>query len=221
MISVIVPTYNEGQYIRRALSSVRGAAEVIIADGGSTDATVATANQLGRVVHARRGRGPQMNAGAAVAKGSWLLFMHADAQLHGDALRQIQRLTDRQHIVGGCFQVRCLESNAPHCIKLINRMCDWRSSAFGIIYGDQGMFVRTRVFRRIGGFAPIPLMEDLEFSRRLRAAGRTVLLRFPIRVSSRRWTRRGPMRTLVGNWLRQLAYLRGADPQRLYQRYYK
>ena len=221
MISVIIPTLNESHCIRRALDSVRGATEIIVADGGSTDATVSISTPMARVVHAQLGRGQQLNAGAAVANGCWLLFLHADAQLEPDALNQIQQLTDRKHIVGGCFQVRCLEPNAPRCVKLINRMCDWRSSAFGIIYGDQGMFVRTQVFRRIGGFAPIPLMEDLEFSQRLRNAGRTILLRSPIRVSSRRWLRHGPVRTLVGNWLHQLAYVRGADPHRLHQAYYE
>ena len=216
-VSVIIPTLNEAQSLTRALSSARGAEELIVVDGGSRDRTVLLARRQARVLHTPGGRGPQLNAGAAVARGRWLLFLHADAVLHAGAIEAIRQ---QRRAVGGCFTLGCLEAAAPALVRLVNCAGNWRARVTGVMYGDQGLFVRRDVFERLGGFAPIPLMEDLEFSMRLRRVGRMAVIGLPIRVSSRRWQQRGALAGLLGNWRRQWAFFRGADPRQLHREYY-
>ncbi|MGH8737596.1 MAG: TIGR04283 family arsenosugar biosynthesis glycosyltransferase [Burkholderiales bacterium] len=219
-ISVVVPALNEAQVIvgcLEALAPLRARGhEVIVVDGGSADGTPALANGLAdRVLTAPRGRARQMNAGAAAASGSALVFLHADVRLPRDADRMLlQALAARPW---GRFD---LKLDSPRALLgLVGAMMNLRSRLTGIATGDQALFVRREVFERLGGYAAIALMEDVELSSRLRRAGRPACLRARALASARRWEARGALRTIVLMWRLRLAYRLGADPARLAERY--
>ena len=212
-ISIIVPTLNEEMQIDktlRALARLGGDKEVIVADGGSMDATVILARAEGaRVLEAPRGRGSQMHAGAMAATGDVLWFVHADTIPPGDALQEIEAALQNSMAVGGNFGLvfdgasraaRQLTAIYP-CLRVL-----------GLCYGDSGMFVRRTVYEKIGGFEPLPLFEDLEFLRRLRKAGLFVHLPRRIVTSSRRFEKRN----FAGMWLHwtilQALYWCGVSP---------
>ena len=158
-----------------------------------------------------------MNTGAAQATMDILLFAHADTQLPFNAKNVIERALSHRHDVGGRFDVRF-----PHdqgYAWLVSRMMNHRSRLSGICTGDQAIFVRRHVFESMGGFADIPLMEDIEFSRRLKRQGALVALRETVTTSFRRWEQHGPLRTIVRMWTLRFLYWIGWDPQRLH-RYY-
>jgi rSAM/selenodomain-associated transferase 2 len=203
--------------IRTALEAlaplrVRGH-EVIVADGGSSDGTVELAAPLcDRVVSAPRGRALQMNAGARAARGDALLFLHADSFLPARADELVFGvLQDR---VWGRFDV-VIEGRAP-LLGLIGFAMNVRSRLSGIATGDQALFVRREAFP---GFAEIALMEDIEFSKRMKRLGRPACLRAKVRTSGRRWEARGVLRTVGLMWRLRLAYFLGAHPDDLARRY--
>ena len=203
--------------IRTALQAlaplrVRGH-EVIVADGGSSDGTVELAAPLcDRVVSAPRGRALQMNAGARPARGDAFLFLHADCFLPARADELVfGALQDR---VWGRFDV-VLEGRAP-LLGLIGFAMNVRSRLSGIATGDQALFVRREAFP---GFAEIALMEDIEFSKRMKRLGRPACLRAKVRTSGRRWEARGVLRTVGLMWRLRLAYFLGAHPDDLARRY--
>ena len=203
--------------IRTALQAlaplrVRGH-EVIVADGGSSDGTVELAAPLcDRVVSAPRGRALQMNAGARPARGDALLFLHADSFLPVRADELVfGALQDR---VWGRFDV-VIEGRAP-LLGLIGFAMNVRSRLSGIATGDQALFVRREAFP---GFAEIALMEDIEFSKRMKRLGRPACLRAKVRTSGRRWEARGVLRTVGLMWRLRLAYFLGAHPDDLARRY--
>ena len=193
----------------------RGAQRIVV-DGGSDDTTVTLAtDHAERVAIAAPGRASQMNAGAGEASGDVLLFLHADTLLPENADQMIdQALAQRPW---GRFDVRIAERGAwPVVVAwFMNR----RSRLTGIATGDQAMFMRREVFQHLGGFAPIPLMEDIEISTRLKRLGRPACLRAHVVTSGRRWARHGPARTIWLMWRLRLAYFLGADPARLAARY--
>ena len=220
-LSVIVPTLDEGAVIRTLLEALqplrRLGGELIVVDGGSGDATPSLAAPLAdRVLECEPGRAMPMNHGAAVARGDWLWFLHADAGLEGAA-------TGYLDTIRGCgrdwgrFDVR-LEATGP-LFRLIGTMMNLRSRLTGIATGDQGLFVRRALFESLGGFAPIALMEDIELSRRLRRRQRPACPRLRLSASARRWQRDGVLRTILLMWRLRLAYFLGADPQRLAEAY--
>ena len=223
-LSVVLPVLNEADTIEaclRVLAPLRArGVEVILADGGSTDRTTALAAPLcDRVVSAARGRAFQMNAGAAQARGDALLFLHADVLLPTDAdrlLLQSMRETGRRW---GRFDIRL--SGAHPLLRVIEFLMNWRSRLTAIATGDQAMFVDRALFEQLGGFAPIPLMEDIELSARLKRSGRPACLRARVSASSRRWEARGIVRTILLMWRFRLAYFFGAPPHRLVRRYYR
>ena len=195
-----------------------GAGDVVVADGGSEDATVAEARAAGaRVVQAPRGRGPQMNAGAAAVRGDVLLFLHADGRLPADAAVRVRRTLRDPGTVGGRFDVRL--DRGGLLLRTVEGMMNWRSRHTGIATGDQAIFVRRDVFERVGGFEAIPLFEDVRLSLRLRRAGRFVPLRDRIGTSARRWEERGVWPTIVLMWRLRAAHANGADPRDLAARY--
>ncbi|HEX6411757.1 MAG TPA: TIGR04283 family arsenosugar biosynthesis glycosyltransferase [Burkholderiales bacterium] len=203
--------------IRTALEAlaplrVRGH-EVIVADGGSSDGTVELAAPLcDQVVSAPRGRALQMNAGARPARGDALLFLHADSFLPARADELVfGALQDR---VWGRFDV-VIEGRAP-LLGLIGFAMNVRSRLSGIATGDQALFVRREAFP---GFAEIALMEDIEFSKRMKRLGRPACLRAKVRTSGRRWEARGVLRTVGLMWRLRLAYFLGAHPDDLARRY--
>lgn len=217
-ISIVIPCINEAAGIVQTLAALqpmrtRGV-EIIITDGGSDDDTVAHATPLAdRIVHARRGRAAQMNAGAAVAQGTILLFLHADCLLPQDADRLIvDRLTASEKCWGR-FDVQ-LDGNHPF-LHIVAFMMNWRSRMSGIATGDQGMFVTRECFDAIGGFSEIPLMEDIELSRRLKTRSSPLCLHARISASGRRWEHYGTLRTIFLMWYLRLAYWLGANPKKL------
>jgi len=221
LLSVVIPVRNEAQalpYLLDDLAALRVAgAELILVDGGSSDGTCELA--LGRVDQLLRtapGRALQMNAGAAAARGDYLWFVHADTRVSAESLRSLlDVLIERP--VWGRFDVRL--SGAGPALWLIGAMISLRSRLTGIASGDQGIFISRECFAALGGYAPIPLMEDLQLCRRLKRQTRPRCLRPPLSTSSRRWEQRGIWRTVVLMWCLRLAYYCGASPEKLARQY--
>ena len=219
-LSVIVPVLDEALAIEAALAPLqaqRGTAlELVVVDGGSRDATRELAAALAdRVLAAPRGRATQMNAGAAAARGEHLLFLHADSVLPADALPAVDRaLADHDW---GRFDVTI--AGADPLLAVVASLMNLRSRLTGIATGDQAIFVRRAAFEAVGGFPPIPLMEDVALSRALRRRSRPACLRSRVLTSGRRWERQGTLRTILRMWRLRLAYALGADPHRLARQY--
>jgi rSAM/selenodomain-associated transferase 2 len=216
-LSVVVPALNEAAGIERclrALAPLRGRGhEVIVADGGSDDGTPQLAAPLAdRVVAARRGRALQMNAGAAAAAGDAGLFLHADTILPADADRAV--LAALASHAWGRFDVSIDSRDAR--LALVGFCMNWRSRLTGIATGDQAIFVRRAEFP---GFPAIALMEDVEFSKRMKRVSPPACLRARAATSARRWERRGVVRTVLHMWRLRLQYWLGADPAELARRY--
>lgn len=218
-ISVVIPTLNEqgmvGDAIRSAIDS--GAGEVIVCDGGSTDATESRAKQAGasKVVRSVPGRGTQLNAGAMFASGEIVLFLHADSRLTAACLQQV---ADAPDVQWGAYRQRI---DSP---RAIYRWIEW-GNAFRVRwrqlpFGDQAIFVRRSLFKQVGGFPEVPLMEELGLSRRLRSTARPLLLSGPVITSPRRWERRGVIRQTGRNWAIQACHACGVSPESL-RRWYQ
>ncbi len=214
-VSVIVPTLNEESCLAEALARLRAQRpfEVIVADGGSTDATRQLARGADLVVDAPRGRAAQMNAGAARARGDVLVFLHADCALADGALDEAGRLLGRRGVAAGCFRMR-VRADGP-LYRLVDACATARVRLTGIAYGDQGLFVRRDLFERVGGFPPVRFLEDVLMSRRLRRLGRVVVAGRDVFVSPRRWRRAGLVRQTLRNWGLTALAAAGVDPNRL------
>jgi rSAM/selenodomain-associated transferase 2/rSAM/selenodomain-associated transferase 1 len=215
-LSVIVPARNEADRIGSTLDSVLGHAgvEVLVVDGASGDATAAVAEGLGaRVETALPGRARQMNAGAAYAQGTVLLFLHADTRLPPGFEQEVRRVLAQPNVVIGAFRVALDAPGFP--IRWVERGINLRSRCLGLPYGDQALFMDAATFRRLGGFPDIPLMEDFELVRRLGRAGRVGLAGTSVTTSARRWRERGVLWTTLLNQTIVAAYLLGVAPERL------
>jgi rSAM/selenodomain-associated transferase 2 len=213
-VSVIIPTLNEESCLAQTLRALRqqGPCEIIVADGGSSDGTRGAAAGADRFLEAPRGRAAQMNAGAAAAGGEVLLFLHADCVPEAGALVEAVRLL-RPGVAAGCFHMR-VDAEGP-LYRLIDACATARVRLTGIVYGDQGLFVRREVFERAGGFPPLRLMEDVFFSRTLRRMGRVVVAPRRVVVSPRRWQRSGLVRQTLRNWALTALAAGGVHPDRL------
>ena len=222
MLSVIIPVLDEAATIEAALRTLaplraRGV-EIIVIDGGSRDDTAARAAPLAdRVVTSARGRAVQMNAGAAVARGDVLLFLHADTRLPPDADRTVREALARTGRAWGRFDVR-IAGQHP-LLPLVALLMNMRSRLTGITTGDQAMFVTRDAFKAAGGFPDISLMEDIALSKRLKAYGPPLCLRHRLTTSGRRWEKHGVLSTILRMWRLRLAYWLGADPAKLAVRY--
>jgi rSAM/selenodomain-associated transferase 2/rSAM/selenodomain-associated transferase 1 len=206
-ISVIVPTLDEVEVIGATLDRILGqdGVEVITADGGSSDGTVELARSLGAtVIESKRGRAFQMNAGAAAASGEILLFLHADTRLPDQWSDFVRDIPERRGIAAGAFTFR-LDKTLPWS-RIIERLANARSRLFQMPYGDQAIFLKAELFRKVGGFPEIPIMEDFEFVRRLRSEGDISLAPVPATTSARRWERLGVLRTTLINQIVILAH---------------
>lgn len=219
-VSVIVPTLNEEKRVHGLLTFLRdldSRLELIVADGGSQDGTVSRAESLARVIVAPRGRASQMNAAAGAAQGKVLWFLHADCRPHEESLPAMRHAMADEEVVGGAFAYSLDGAGAIYRISEL--ASNWKNRAFGLVYGDMGIFVRADLFRRLGGYAELPLMEDMDLCRRLRKVGRVVILPQKIRTSVRRWQREGAVRNIVRNWALQTAWGLGVSPQVLARHY--
>lgn len=214
-LSIIIPALNEEHALPDTLAGLVGIAnvEVIVADGGSTDATYRIASDFGAsVVPCRRGRGRQMNAGAALASGKTLLFVHADSRLPLDFQTTIRTLLAPPNIAGA-FRLRV---DAPSwALRCVEWAANLRSRFFQMPYGDQGLFVSADIFFACGGFPHWPLMEDYEFCRRLSRRGRIALADSTILTSARRWANLGVFQTTLINQCTLLGFHLGVSPDRL------
>jgi rSAM/selenodomain-associated transferase 2 len=220
LVSIIVPVLDESAALAAALRPLVGqaAVELIVVDGGSRDGTVDAARQFTeKVFKGARGRANQMNFGALQARGNILLFLHGDTTLPPSAVELVRRALRDETVVGGAFRLRI--ASPCRALKLVAWGANLRSRLFGLPYGDQALFVRRSVFEAIGGFAPWPLMEDVDLARRLKRAGRTVLLPEAVTTSARRWEREGVVLTTARNSLLLLGFWAGCSPAWLAQWY--
>ena len=222
MLSIIIPVLNEGETIGNNLSALqplrqRGV-EVIVVDGGSTDATRDLARPLSDLtLSTSRGRASQMNAGARQAKGEYFLFLHSDTLLPERAPEQISGALKRSERVWGRFDVRL--DSPLRILRVVAFMMNRRSRWTGIATGDQAMFVQRRAFERIGGFPEIALMEDIALSKSLKRLSPPACLRARVTTSGRRWETNGALRTILLMWRLRAAYFLNADPSHLAERY--
>ncbi|MGB9366594.1 MAG: TIGR04283 family arsenosugar biosynthesis glycosyltransferase [Xanthobacteraceae bacterium] len=221
-LSIIVPVLNESSAIVPSLTALaplraRGA-EVIVVDGGSADDTAALAKPLSDfVITSARGRALQMNAGAAMAGGDVLLFLHADTRLPPEADALIHDGLARSPRAWGRFDVT-IEGSHP-LLPVVAAFMNARSRFTGIATGDQAMFMTRGAFAAVGGFPEIALMEDITLARHLRRISAPLCLRARVATSGRRWERRGVVRTILLMWRLRLAYFFGAKPESLARRY--
>lgn len=214
-VSVVIPVLFDADVASALLATLPTgpAVEVIVVDGDADArlAALVAAHPPARLLRTAPGRGRQMNAGAAAAAGTWLLFLHADSILPAGWFEAISHLGDR--VAGGWF--RFALDDAAWQARVIERLTAWRVSRLRLPYGDQGIFVRRKVFIELGGFPDFPLMEDVSFVRRLVRAGPVVEVPLPIRTSARRWRRDGWFRRSTANVALVGLYFLGVAPERL------
>jgi rSAM/selenodomain-associated transferase 2 len=219
-LSIVIPVLNEAAGIAQLLALLaplrEQGAQVIVVDGGSVDGTAVLARPLADLVLAsKKGRARQMNAGAAVASGDALLFLHADTTLPEGALPAIEAALANR--TWGRFDV--VLDGRHRMLPVVATMMNQRSRLTGIATGDQAIFIRRTAFEALGGFTLIPLMEDIDFCRRAKRLGPPACLRQRVRTSARRWERNGLWHTILLMWRLRLTYFLGADPKRLAVKY--
>ena len=218
-LSIIIPTLDEAECVVALLQQLqplrtRGH-EVILVDGGSRDATVALAKPLvDKLLVAPAGRALQMNAGAGAADGQVLWFVHADSIIPDKADVLILKSAGQ---LWGRFNVHM--SGDRLLLRVVERLMNLRSRITGIATGDQGIFVSRALFKRVGGYTDLPLMEDIDLSKRLKREQRPVCLQNTLTTSSRRWEQRGVVRTIFVMWYLRLAWFLGVPATRLASRY--
>lgn len=217
-IAVVVPTLNEEESLRSHLPDVvRQADEIVIADGGSTDATTTVAQQLGaRVITGARGRGSQMNLGASATRSSVLLFLHADTRLPEGGLEMVRGEVQSGRIGGGFLAEF---DSRRSLMRLGSKLVNLRTRCSRLPLGDQAQFATRQAFEELGGFRDWPILEDLDFMRRLKRRGPTAVIHRPVITSARRYLEGGVFRTIANNWKIWFLFLLGVAPERLGRRY--
>lgn len=224
MISIVIPTYNEsaiiGSTLRRLNEIITSQDEIIVVDGSSEDKTREIAREFPNVILiiSRRGRAFQMNAGAKIAKGEYLLFLHADVQIDKICLSMLKNRICGNEIQWGWF---ALTLDSPRFIyRVIEMGANLRNRFTGIPLGDHGIFVKKDMFDIIGGFSEIPIMEDLEFVKKMNIVTNGIEIKSPVKISVRRFEHSGIIRTLSIMWVLKILYYFGVSPERL-AKYYR
>lgn len=218
-ISVIIPILNEAKILEKTLSQLQSeleAHELIVVDGGSTDGSVHIAEKYGKVIVSEPGRAKQLNTGAASATGDILIFLHADIWLESGALASVETAF-ASGFVGGGFQQKI---DGTHFLyRAIEAAGNVRGKYLKFFYGDSGIFLKRADFEKIGGFPEVPILEEMEFSKKLRRLGKTTLVTPHIHISARRWETKGIVRTTLNNWLITLLYFLKFSPVQLAKLY--
>lgn len=218
-LSVIIPAFNAAHLLPATLASVKDADEILVVDGGSADGTVDIAASCGaRTILAERGRGQQLIAGAHAARGRWLLFLHADTCLDPEWRHEVRAFIaeDRNATRAAVFRF-ALDEQSPQARRL-EMLVAWRVRMLALPYGDQGLLLRADFYQALGGFRPLPLMEDVDLVRRI-GRRRLTVLHAPARTSARRWRRDGWTRRSLRNLGCLSLYYLGVPPsfiKRLY-----
>jgi rSAM/selenodomain-associated transferase 2 len=215
-ISVIIPALNEAASIELAARSAweAGADEVIVVDGGSRDETADIAKGAKcRILPCAAGRAVQQNAGAAVANGEVLLFLHADNWLDSTAIEQVRQVMQDTNVRVGAMKQQIAANGIAY--RWLERGNAWRARRRGLPYGDQAIFIRRELFDRLDGFPNVKLMEDLLLMKKARQISRPRLIDGPVHVDARRWKRHGVVRQTLRNWSLVTAHRFGCSPDRL------
>jgi len=222
-VSTIIPVLNDNAALRRCVAALRGCTQsdfnqIIIADGGASDECQAIAQEYGaEYVCSECGRGRQMNAGAAVAAGEWLWFLHADCVPAQDAIAAILELDAGTE--WGCFRHRIGAANP--WLRVIETADNLRARVMRLPYGDQGIFVRADCFRAVGGMQVVPLMEDVMLSKALAERSAPRILKPVLVTDARRWIQHGVLKTMLMNWRMMLEFsVLKRTPEELAKRYY-
>lgn len=222
MISVIMPVLNEAEDLRSALEQLHLSdnEELIIVDGGSSDETMSIASDFtDKVYQTKSGRASVMNHGAEMASGSLFLFLHADCILPENGFAMIRETLKSDNIAAGAFR---LSINSPGLrFRIIEAVSNLRSRIAGLLYGDQGIFMRKETFKQVGGYANIPLMEDIEISGKLKNTGKLALVEPPIKASPRRWIEEGALYTTFRDWFIAFSYSFLKTPPERLMKYYR
>ncbi len=215
-ISVIIPTLNEEENIDCLLNYLHqldSMLELIVVDAGSTDRTVLKAKKLSKVIQSSQGRGIQMNVGATIAKEDVFWFIHADCRPHPTSIQAIRQALANENIVGGAFEYRL--NHPGFKFRLAEMLSNYKNRSLKLLFGDMGIFVRRGIFERMGGYKDIPLMEDMDFSKRLKRLGKIVILQQKMDTSARRWIEEGYILSSIRSWTFQSAWAFGASPYTL------
>lgn len=219
-ISIIIPTLNEANNIKQAITSTQPSTnvEIIVVDAGSNDGTQAIAQALGvTVISAVPGRAIQMNTGAAIASGEILLFLHADTRLPPGFDQMIRTALQQPQTIAGAFTLRI---DAPHWgLRLVEWGVKMRSRFWQLPYGDQAIFLTKEIFDKIGKFPELPIMEDFELITKLNRLNKITLINVPVITSPRRWLKKGIFQTTLINQIVIIAYLIGISPVKIRQWY--
>jgi rSAM/selenodomain-associated transferase 2 len=222
--SIIVPVLHEAERINDLIGHLRQldpekSSEIIVVDGApEKDTLQAIYDDRITKISADKGRAKQMNAGAFVAKGNILIFLHADTELPISALKRMNAFVNRNEFVGGAFDLGIKSEKI--IFKVIAFLGSLRSRLNGIPYGDQIIFIRRGYFNEIGGYKDIPLMEDVELMRRIKRSGRKIFIsRDRAMTSPRRWEEEGVIFCILRNWTLQILYFLGVSPHKLVKFY--
>ncbi len=216
MVSIIVPVLNEEKTIKENLENltkIEGNKEIIVVDGGSCDKTVDIAKKYAIVINSTRGRARQMNAGAKIAKGNILWFVHSDSKLDKNSILEMEQTIEEGYI-GGCFKLYFYDLDTPF-MKYVSNSSNRRAKYLKLIFGDQGIFMRKDIFEKLMGYKDMELMEDWELSRRIHKLGKMKVLDKKIGTSARRFKEGGQLKTLLLMHKIKILYVLGTPTDKL------